>query len=78
MSLAVFNLDGSSLTVVAVVGIAILGVAYFALRFWLVSTRPPNIQDVRTPNLDRLNQDALAHLGDDEDEDDDEAPAELR
>lgn len=73
------NSDFSPMVVVAVVGIAILGVAYFAIRFWLVSTRPPDIKDVQTPHLDRLNQAALSHLGDeDEEEDDDEAPAELR
>ncbi len=71
--------DLSPMVIVAIVGVAILGAAYFAVRFWLVSTRPPNIKDVQTPNLDRINRDALAHLGDeDEEEDDDEAPAELR
>jgi len=78
MSLLAIHLDASGIAVIAVVGIMILGVAYFALRFWLVSTRPPDIKEVRTPNLDRMNRDALAHLGDEEDDDDDDAPAGLK
>ena len=62
----------------AVVGILVLGVAWFAVRFWLASTRPVAIKEVRTPTLDRLNEEALGQMGDDSEEEDDEAPAELQ
>ena len=58
-----FALDGTTLAVLAAVGIAVLGFVYFGIRFWIVSTRPANIRDVPTPNLDRLNQQALERLG---------------
>jgi hypothetical protein len=48
--------------VIAAVACAVLGVVYFAVRFWLISTRPANIQDVPTPTLDRLNREALEHM----------------
>jgi len=48
--------------VIAAVACAVLGVAYFAVRFWLISTRPANIRDVPTPTLDRLNREALEHM----------------
>lgn len=49
--------------VIAAVACAVLGVVYFAVRFWLVSTRPADILDVPTPTLDRLNQRALERMG---------------
>jgi hypothetical protein len=65
-------------TVLVLVGIALLGVAWFALRFWLASTRPPNIREIQTPALDRLNREALEAMGKEEAEDDEEAPEGLR
>jgi uncharacterized membrane protein YqiK len=59
------------LTVIVVVGITIMGVVWFALKFWLASTRPVNIKEVQTPKLDRLNREALEAMGDEEDEDED-------
>jgi len=64
-------LSPAVLTVIAVVGIAIMGVVWFGLKFWLASTRPVNIKEVQTPKLDRLNREALEALGDEEDEDED-------
>jgi hypothetical protein len=75
------------LAVIAAVACAVLGVVYFGLRFWLVSTRPADIRDVPTPTLDRLNRRALEHMAAesvDEDEAetaalaDEEAPAALK
>jgi hypothetical protein len=65
-------------TVLVVVGIAVLGVAWFALRFWLASTRPPNIREIETPALDRLNREALEAMGKGEKEEDEEAPEGLK
>ena len=68
-----FALDAPTLIVIAVVGIVVLGVAYFALRFWLISTRPADIREIETPSLDKLNHAALEHMGDaSEDEEEDE------
>ena len=64
-------------SVIAVVGIALMGVAWFALKFWLASTRPADIQEVQTPKLDRLNREALEALGEEEEEDE-EAPEGLK
>lgn len=72
-----FEFSPSVWAVVGIVGLAILGVAWFAVKFWLASTRPADIKEVQTPTLDRLNQRALAALGED-DEDEDEAPEGLR
>jgi hypothetical protein len=47
------------------------------VKFWLASTRPADIREVQTPTLDRLNQRALAALGDEE-EDEEEAPEGLK
>lgn len=72
-------LSGNSFwLVVGVVGVAVLGVAWFAIRFWLASTRPADIQEVPTPTLDRLNRAALEGLGGDDEEDDEDAPEGLR
>ena len=65
-------------TVMAVVGIALLGVAWFALKFWLASTRPADIKEVQTPNLDRMNREALEALGEEEEDADEEAPEGLK
>src|ERR1700761_1530370 len=86
-SLLAFTFDGSTLAVVGAVGIAVLGIIYFGIRFWIVSTRPADIRDVPTPNLDKLNQKALERWGsvtleEDEEEtaalDDEDAPEELK
>jgi hypothetical protein len=66
------------LTVIGIVGIALMGVAWFALKFWLASTRPPDIKEIRTPNLDRLNQQALEAMGTEGDDEDDDAPEGLK
>ncbi len=73
-----FALDGTTLAVLAAVGIAVLGFVYFGIRFWIVSTRPANIRDVPTPNLDRLNQQALERLGNVTLEEDEEETAALQ
>jgi len=85
--------DGSTLAVIAAVGIGVLGAIYFGIRFWLVSTRPADIRDIETPNLDRLNREALEKLGaqshdqdesraegidEDEEEENDDAPEGLK
>jgi hypothetical protein len=72
-----FELTPAVLTVVAVVGIALMGVAWFAIKFWLASTRPADIKEVQTPKLDQLNREALEAMGDDEEEDE-EAPEGLK
>ena len=66
------------LTVVVVVGIAIMGVVWFGLKFWLASTRPADIKEVQTPNLDRMNREALEALGEEEEDADEEAPEGLK
>jgi hypothetical protein len=58
--------------VVAAVACAVLGVVYFAIRFWLVSTRPADIRDIPTPTLDRLNREALERMGAETVEEDEE------
>jgi uncharacterized membrane protein YqiK len=74
-----FSLSPTVLLIAGVVAITVLGVAWFAIRFWLASTRPVDIQEIKTPNLDRLNRQALEGLGgDDEEEEDDEAPDGLK
>jgi membrane protein required for beta-lactamase induction len=65
-------------TVAVVVGIALLGVVWFALRFWLASIRPPKIQDIRTPALDRLNRRALEAMGREDQPEDEEPPKGLK
>jgi hypothetical protein len=69
--------DSTFWLVVMVVVVAVLGVAWFGVRFWLASTRPANIQEVPTPTLDRLNRAALEGLGG-HDEEEEEAPEGLR
>jgi hypothetical protein len=66
------------MTVIAIVGIALMGVVWFALRYWLASTRPPNIKEVRTPKLDQLNREALEAMAGDGEDEDEEAPEELK
>jgi hypothetical protein len=63
--------------VLAAVGVAVLGVIYFAVRFWLVSTRPADIRDVPTPALDRLNREALERMAAESPEEDAEETAAL-
>jgi hypothetical protein len=43
-------------------GVAALVVIWFALRYWIASTRDPNIKDIPTPTVDRLNAEALQHM----------------
>ena len=71
-----FALTSGWLMVAGAVGIAVLGVAWFALRFWLASTRPANIKEIQTPRIDQLNQQALERMGRGEDEEADEEPPE--
>jgi hypothetical protein len=56
------EMDQATMGIIAGVGIATLGVAYFGIKFWLVSTRPPAIPDVHTPTVDRLSRSALEHM----------------
>jgi hypothetical protein len=58
--------------VIAAVACVVLGVAYFGIRFWLISTRPADIRDIPTPTLDRLNMRALEHMGSETVEEDEE------
>ena len=81
-----FEFNSMTMLVIAVVGVAVLGVIYFGIRFWLISTRPADIHEVETPTLDRLNYAALEHMADGsqeedalaEDSPDDEAPEGLK
>ena len=60
--------------------VAILILTWGCVRFWLVVTRPPKIKDVPTPTLDRMNEQALSHMGPEGDGDqieDDNAPSDL-
>jgi hypothetical protein len=66
------------LTVIVIVAIALMAVAWFGLRFWLASTRSPDIKDVRTPKLDQLNRAALEAMGREGEEEDEEAPEGLK
>lgn len=67
------------LMVAGAVAIAVLGVAWFALRFWLASTRPADIKEIQTPRIDQLNQQALERMGrGEEDETDEEPPENLK
>jgi hypothetical protein len=56
-------MEPSTILVASVVGVAVLGVIWFGVRFWLASTRPVDIQDVNTPAMDRLNREALEGFG---------------
>ncbi len=70
--------DATFWLVIAVVGVSVLGVVWFGVRFWLASTRPANIDEIPTPTLDRLNRAALEGLGGDEEDEDEEAPEGLK
>jgi hypothetical protein len=81
------KLDAPSLAIVAGIAVAALVIIYFAIRFWLASTRPPGIQDVKTPTLDRMNLGALQHMAGESSEQDaqetealknEEAPEDLK
>ena len=43
-------------------GVAVLVVVWFALRYWIAATHDANIKDIRTPTIDRLNEQALEHM----------------
>lgn len=58
----VLALDQITLAVGAGVGVAALIMIFFAVKFWLVTTRPVATHDVATPALDRLNAQALEHM----------------
>src|SRR5512146_1731765 len=80
MRILAVEIDGPTLLVAAIVAVAVLGVLYFLLRYWFVSTRAPKIPDVATPNIDRRNRQALermAGLAPEADEEE-EAPADLK
>ena len=70
MSILALAMDDPTLIVIVVVGIGLLGVIYFGVRFWLVSTRPPQIPDVPTPNIERRNRQALEHMAEETAEED--------
>lgn len=55
--------DGKTWIAVGVaIAVGILAFAFLGLKMWLAATRPPAINDVPTPTLDRLNQRALSHM----------------
>ena len=60
----VHTLAMSDETIGIVVGVSFAAVVmiYFGVRYWLVSTRPAALQDVKTPHVDRLNRSALEHM----------------
>jgi hypothetical protein len=72
------EVDQTTMGIIAGVGAATLAVAYFGIRFWLVSTRPPAIPDVKTPTVDRLNRSALEHMAEETLEEDEEETAALQ
>lgn len=43
-------------------GVAVLVVVWFALRYWIATTHNPDIKDIPTPTVDRLNAEALEHM----------------
>jgi hypothetical protein len=43
-------------------GVAVLIMVWFAVRYWIATTRDPNIKDIPTPTIDRLNREALEHM----------------
>ena len=45
-------------------GVALLLLAWFAVRWWIAVTRQPRIKDIPTPHLDRLNEQALEMMHD--------------
>ncbi len=47
------------------VGVAVLALTWFALRYWIATTQEPHIKDIPTPNVDRLNSEALEHMDQD-------------
>ncbi len=65
-----FTWDSSQLPALFGIGLAVLVIGYFGVRFWLVTTRPPAIDDVKTPTLDRHNLSALAHMAEETAEED--------
>lgn len=71
-------MDAPTLMVAGVVGIAVLGVAWFAVKFWLASTRPADIREIHSPTLDRMNREALEQMMGEEEQEEDEAPEELK
>jgi hypothetical protein len=73
-------IDTSPYVIFIAVAVAVLGAAWFGLRFWLASTRPSDIKDIQTPTIDRLNRQALERMGGagEEPDDDDEPPEDLK
>lgn len=81
------QMDALTMGVVAGIAVVVLGVVWFGLRYWLAATKPASIDDVPTPTLDRLNQQALEHMAAETAEQDEaetkaladeEAPADLK
>lgn len=72
------EMDSTTMGMIAGVGLATLAVAYFGIKFWLVSTRPPAIPDVHTPTVDRLNRSALEHMAEETLEEDEAETAALQ
>ena len=50
-------------TVIAASAVVLLVMVWGGIRFWLGTTRPPQIKDVHTPTLDRMNANALERFG---------------
>jgi hypothetical protein len=72
------EMTSETMGIIAGVGVATLAVAYFGIKFWLVSTRPPAIPDVHTPTVDRLNRSALEHMAEETLEQDEAETAALQ
>jgi hypothetical protein len=62
MMLQTLALDQTQWAGILGVALAALVMVYFGVRYWLVSTRDAAIGDVKTPNVDRLNKNALEHM----------------
>ena len=86
MALPVTN-SGSMVAIIAGVSVAGLVIVFFAVKFWLMTTRPAAINDVATPTLDRRNLAELAHMAGESPEEnekeiealqDEDAPADLK
>lgn len=56
------TMDSQTLAAAAGAAVGLLVIVYFGVRFWIVSSRPPSLQDVKTPNVDRLNRKALERM----------------
>ncbi len=50
--------------IVGGVGVVLLGVGWFAARYWSSLGTGADTENVPTPTLDRINRDALSKIGD--------------